>query len=360
MADLMRASFNFSELFKKYEGMKNPLLQINTDGKELVSKLPLPVESVRIKLSLVAANMAEILIGPIYDDEKRRFASNVKSAFSLGKIVDISIGYQSSAEKVFRGYVAIIGADFGERHYLRVTMMDVRRLMMKSGSRQMLHDVKNYSDAVSTILKDYSTLGRAEIDATNDKLVHPVSQTQNDYRFIVQELIGSGKTDREFFSFGDKIYFRKPRKVKDPVLSLKPQDALLSLSVQEEYENLSIEVIGYDPQKQAALTGKGKVDKASGQKNVTSKTPTLVLTDAEADTQEKANNRANAIAARLGNLKQTGRGTVLGLPQIVPGRYLNITDLESDYGNHKYYITDVEHEMTGTKFLTHFEIEGWT
>ena len=355
----MSSSFTFSDLYKKYDGLKTPLLQVNVDGKELVSKLPMPVDSVRIKLSLEAANMAELLIGPIYDEEKRKFAADIKSAFSLGKIVDISIGYQSSAEKVFRGYVALLGADFGERHYLRVTMMDARRLMMKSGSRQMLHNVKNYSDCVNTILKDYSKLGKAEIDATNDNLERPVSQTQNDYKFIRQELIESGKADREFFTFADKIYFRKPRKVSGPVLSLKPEDALLSLSVQEEYENLSVEVIGYDPVKQKALTGKGTVEKAGGQKSLTSKIPALTLTDADADTQEKANNRAKAIASKLGYLKQTGRGTTLGLPQIVPGRYLKISDLESDYGNHKFYITDVEHEMTGTRFLTHFEIEGW-
>ncbi|MBR1630092.1 MAG: hypothetical protein IJ679_12650, partial [Lachnospiraceae bacterium] len=248
---------------------------------------------------------------------------------------------------------------FGARHYFRVTMMDVRRLMMKSGSRQELHDVKNYSDAVGEILKDYSKLGKAEIDATGDKLEHPVSQTQNDYRFIVQELIQSGKTDREFFSFADKIYFRKPRKVTGPVLALKPEDALLELSVEEEYENLSVEVIGYDPKKQVSLTGKANVEKGKGQKALTTKTPTLTLTDAGADTQEKANNRAKAIAQRLGFQKQRGRGVCLGLPQIVPGRYLKIDDLESDYGNHKYYITDVEHELTGTKYLTRFEIGGW-
>ena len=114
MADLMSGSFTFKDLSKKYEDLKNPLLEVKVDGKELVKKLPLPVESVRIKLSLMAANMAELLIGPVYDEEKRQFTANVKSAFSLGKIVDISVGYQSSAEKVFRGMLPCLARISGQ------------------------------------------------------------------------------------------------------------------------------------------------------------------------------------------------------------------------------------------------------
>ena len=237
--------------------------------------------------------------------------------------------------------------------------MDARRLMMKSGTRQVLHDVKNYSDAVNTILKDYSSLGKAVVDATSDKLEHPVSQSQNDYRFITQELIASGKVEREFFVFADKIYFRKPRGSTSPVLSLKPDQALLSLSVQEEYENLEVEVIGYDPKKQQTLTAKTAVSAGKNMKKLGSVKPKLSLTDAEADTQDKVKARAKTLAQTRGWQKQTGSGMTIGLPQIVPGRYLEIKELEPDYGDHKYYITDVTHEMHGTHFVTRFEIEGW-
>ena len=359
MADLMTQTFSYANLTKTYEGFKAPLLKVTVNGTDLVTKLNMPVESVQIKLSINAANTAILKIGPIYDEESHSFSKDIKGKFSLGTVVELSIGYQSSAEKVFKGYVAMLGAEFGQRHYLVVTLMDARRLMMKSGSRQVLHDVKNYSDAVNTILKDYTSLGKAVIDATSDKLEHPVSQSQNDYRFITQELIASGKVDREFFVFADKIYFRKPRGQTSPVLSLKPEEALLSLVVQEEYENLQIEVIGYDPKKQVSLSAKTAVKAGKNVKKLGSSTPTLSLTDAEADTQEKVNARAKTIARMRGCQKQTGSGMTLGLPQIVPGRYLEIKDLEPDYGDHKYYITDVTHEMNGTHFLTQFAFEGW-
>ena len=359
MADLMTQSFSYASLSKTYDGFAAPLLQVTVNGTELVTKLNMPVDSVQIKLSLSAANMAILKIGPIYDEESHSFSKEIKGKFSLGTVVELAVGYQSSAEKVFKGYVAMLGAEFGPRHYLVVTLMDARRLMMKSGSRQVLHDVKNYSDAVSTILKDYTSLGKAVVDATSDKLEHPVSQSQNDYRFITQELIASGKVDREFFVFADKIYFRKPRGTTSPVLSLKPEEALLSLAVQEEYENLQVEVIGYDPKKQTALTAKKPVSAGKNLKKLGGATPTLTLTDAEADTQEKVNARAKTLAQTKGWQKQTGSGTTLGMPQIVPGRYLEIKDLEPDYGDHKYYITDVTHEMNGTHFLTQFAFEGW-
>ena len=359
MADLMTQAFSYESLAKTYDGFAAPLLQVKVNGTELVTKLSMPVASVRIKLSLAAANTAILKIGPIYDEESHSFKKDIKAKFSLGTVVELSIGYQSSAEKVFKGYVAMLGAEFGQRHYLVVTLMDARRLMMKSGTRQVLHDVKNYSDAVNTILKDYSSLGKAVVDATSDKLEHPVSQSQNDYRFITQELIASGKVEREFFVFADKIYFRKPRGSTSPVLSLKPDQALLSLSVQEEYENLEVEVIGYDPKKQQTLTAKTAVSAGKNMKKLGSVKPKLSLTDAEADTQDKVKARAKTLAQTRGWQKQTGSGMTIGLPQIVPGRYLEIKELEPDYGDHKYYITDVTHEMDGTHFVTRFEIEGW-
>ena len=48
----------------------------------------------------------------------------------------------------------------------------------------------------------------------------------------------------------------------------------------------------------------------------------------------------------------------IGLPEIIPGRYLKIERVDS-LMNRKYYITRVTHRFDRNGFLTDIETEGW-
>ena len=51
-------------------------------------------------------------------------------------------------------------------------------------------------------------------------------------------------------------------------------------------------------------------------------------------------------------------GTCIGMPEIVPGRFLKISDVDSLI-NKKFYVTDVTHTINYNGFLTSFAAEGW-
>ena len=359
MADLMTASCTYEALKKKYDGFCAPLIRIKMNGVDLVSTMNLSILDFKAKLSLEAASMVVFRLADIYDEESHSFASKVKSKFTLGSVVEVELGYLSSAQMIFKGFVAMLGAEYGEIPVLVVTLMDARRLMMLSGSRQLMYDVKNYSDAVNQILKNYSGLCSASVDATSDNLVKPVSQQNNDYFFITHDIIQAGKADREFFVLADKVYFRTPRKEKTPIMTMTLGRELYTLQMEEAYMDLQIEVSGYDPEKQSALTGKEKVETADTQKKLLSQTPVHTISDPDADTQEKVNQRAKALAAAKGWSLCSARGVAVGLPELVPGRYVKVKDLEADLGDHKYYIIEVNHEINGENFKTTFETGGW-
>lgn len=355
----MSGTYTYEQLSKKYANFCVPLIRLKQNGRDLITSLKLSVIYMKTSLSLDAANMVVLKIAGAYDEEKHSFDKKIKSAFALGNILEVEVGYLSSAVPVFKGFVALLGSEFFETPCIVLTLMDVRRLMMLSGSLQMLHEVKNYSDAFQTIISKYTKLAMAEIDSTNDQLEKPLSQTQDDYSFIKNELIGNGKADREFFALGEKVYFRKPRKVKQPIMTLQYGKELLALKVDEEYQDLSIEVVGYDAANQQVVTGNASVKKNQKQKKIFSKTPVLTLTDPTVDTAQKASDRAKQVAQEREWKVKTGRGICIGLPELVPGRFVEVKALEKDYADHKYYIKSVVHELSNENFQTTFEIGGW-
>ncbi len=359
MADLMTDTYTYGALSGKYDHFCVPLVKIKRNGKDLVSTMKLTVSEITVTLSLDAANMAVFKVGGIYDEEKHSFDSKVKNAFSLGSIMEVELGYVSSSKNIFKGYVAMVGAEFSTAPFLDVTLMDVRRLMMVSGNRYMLHEVVNYSDAFHDVMKKYSRLCSLEIDATDDKLETPLSQVQNDYLFVTRELIQKGKVDREFFSLGGKVYFREPGKVKQPVMALRFGRELLALKVDEEYQDLKMEVIGYDAKAQKTVRGSAVVAKNSSQKTIIAATQVFALADPSADTQEKANTRAEKMAKEKRWKVCSGHGVTVGLPELVPGRFVRVEALEDDYGNHDFYMRSVSHTIRNGSFQTEFMIGGW-
>lgn len=360
MAGLMTDTYTYDSLVNKYGNFHVPAIRLYIDGRDVVQDLGLNVLSLDVSLSLSAASSAVIRLSGIYDLEKRSFDSKVKNKFKLGTIVEIGIGYISEIQKVLKGFVALLSADFGANNCLVVTVMDVRRLMMISGTHHVLHDVKNYSDAVKTILNEYSKLCKTEIDATSDNLEAPLSQQSTDYDFIVKELIAKGLCNREFLVVGDTAYFRTPRKETRPICSLEFGRELRAFQMESAYTNIQIDVIGYDQskQQQQAVTGSATAKSTEAQSSLTSKVPVSVVVDPGADTQDKANVRAQAFANEQLTSGQNGKGTCVGLPELIPGRFVEIVKLE-DMANKKYYIKSVTHKISKEGFVTDFEIGGW-
>lgn len=359
MAGLMTDVYTYSSLANKYGNFRVPAVRLYINGSELNQELSQYIIDVEISLSLSAASVAVIRIDGRYDREKRSFDSKIAKKFKLGTIMEVGIGYGSEVKKVIKGFIAFLSTEFSGQECLVITVMDVRRLMMSSGVHHVLHDVKNYSDAVKKVLGTYSKLCKAEIDTTDDKLETPVSQNSTDYDFVAKELAASGRCGREFFVLADTAYFRKPRKEKRPVMQMEYGRELFFLQVESGYLDVKVEVSGYNQQEQKVITASETAKAKEAQNTLLSATPVSCISDAGADTQEKAKTRAEALADALLTSVQRGRGVSIGLPEIVPGRYLEVVKLE-EMVNKKYYITSVKHSLNQNSFQTEFEIGGWS
>lgn len=356
MADLMSGKVNYKQLANKYANFMVPAAKVKVNGMDVLRTQKLVIHEMEIVLSLEAASSAVIKFAHIYDEEQHSFGSAVKGTFMLGSIVEIELGYVSATEKVFKGYVEMAGVEMGESELFTVTLMDVKRLMMTSGKKSVLYHVGNYSDAFKKVMGSYSALCSTKVDATSDSLEDPIAQFSNDYDFVEHELINKGRADREFLVFAGVAYFRKPHKVTAPIIKLRYGRELLTLAVSHCYTDLKIEVIGVDDTEQI-VKGSANVTANASQKNLIIPTPVYTVTDPYADTRDEAVTRAEIIARREGERSSVGQGSTLGLPEIVPGRYIEVENVDSMFDK-KYYITEVTHVFTNDTFVTQFEVGG--
>ena len=358
MADPMSVTTDSSKLENKYGNFRVPAVRIKSSGSELVSSLGLTVLELSAELSLESAGMAVIKIAAAYDVKSHSFTSKIKNAFKLGTIIDIETGYLSTTEAVFKGYVAGLGIEYGETPLLVVKLMDARKLMMSGGIRRQIYEDKNYSDIFKKVMGAYSKLCSVVCDATSDNLETPVSQNTNDYNFVTNELIGTGKSDREFFVLLDKAYFRTPAKNKTPIMKIEPGKELFSFSMMADYLDTEINVIGYDPLKCKDISAKEKAKTSGTYSAVLTPTPSQFYFDPDADTESKAKGRAQALARIEEQNSCFAEGEMIGVPEIVPGRYLEIKNLD-EMADKKYYLTEVRHIISEHKYTTFFEARGW-
>ncbi len=356
MADLMTDSVTYTKLADKYANFIVPTVSIIVNGLNVVKTKGFIIYELEMKLSIEIASSVTIKIAHEYDIEKHSFSSGVKDTFKLGTVVEVEIGYLSSTQTLFKGYVEMVGVQMGEQDLFVVTLMDAKRLMMTSGKKNTLYTAANYSDIFKSIIENYSAVCSYSVEATNDQLENPVSQMTNDFDFIVTELIKKGRVNREFIILAGKAYFRKPCSAATPIMKVRYGRELTALTVSHCYKDLNIQVIGVDDT-QTVITGQAAVTSSLTQSKVLTSTPVFMTADPHADTQERADTKAEAIAQKEKEKCCIGQGSTIGIPEIVPGRYIEVENIDSML-NKKYYLTEVTHLYTRESYTTQFEIGG--
>ena len=350
---LMDGSYQYADLVKKYGQFRVPAAKLKVDGSELKN---VGVDNISVTLSLEAASAVTFTVLGAYDAKKSGFRSDVKSKLKLGAKVSLSLGYGSSLTEVFQGFISGVGVNFSGIPTLSITAMDARRLMMEGTSREEVHVVTTYSAAFQEVIKRYSALcPKTQVDATDSNEITQIVQRTSDYDFIVGNL--TKKANREFFILGDTAYFREERKVKKPVVKLTWGESIISFSRNSLYQNLKITVIGFDPENKKTITAQVTEKAEEAQKAVGAQHET-VISDPDAQEVAKAKKRAEKEALERKRKAQSGSVDCIGLPELVPGRFVSLAGLDSDLNN-DYYIREVRHEFSSDGFTTRMEIGGW-
>ena len=345
------------DLYSKYKGFQTPAAKILLgDGKlDLMNRLNARVDELTVTLPMENSGSASFSIVNAYDGKNRKLDSTIMDQLVLGNIVRVQLGYESNLESLFTGFIYSVKIEYEDSVRLSINAMDLRRLMEDTTREKQAWKAGCVSDVVKQVLKDYSKLySRIVVDKTPDIETLTVTQNETDLAFINRLAM---EEHRSFFVFDDVIYFRRKGQ-KAPALTMSWGRDLITFSKESIYVDQKITVVGLKEEGKEPLTATVEVKTEDNMNCLVPGGNGVLISSPKSDTQDKVTKKAEKKAEVMRTKKQTGSGTCVGIPELVPGRFITLSGLESKL-NGNYQVKSVTHSFGGDGFRTSFEIGGY-
>ncbi len=369
------ASYKYGDLKKIYHDFEHPVAVLKVGNKDFAdNKNAWILNDIEVELTCgFEASIATFCIYNVFSKYTSTFEfDDLKKYIQLGQKTEISLGYLDQTRTVFIG--VITRAEFiyenEEQPYVRVTAMDVKGIMMACGFAKQLK-AENYSDAVKEVftrtaynkMQQYGML-TLEVDDTPDKQSSEKDTAktievlnESDYEFVVR---AARRYNYEFFAHCDTVYFRKARKNKEILMELGPGTGLLGFDIGYDITGLveQVEVRGMDTGKAKVIQAKEKIkNKISTGSHAKAllKGSVKVYTDPSVASKAEAQNRAEFLAEQTAYRFGSADCKSVGLPELIPGRYIRIAALGTAVEN-LFYLQTVRHVICqGEGFRTYLE-----
>lgn len=350
------AVITMSSLAAKYKDFMVPALKVKVGGFDVIGASEYAVESVEVTLSQSAASAAVLKLTHVYDLESRSFNDDVSSDFILGELVDIEMGYGSSLTSMFYGYVDEIIYELSDNPTVRVTAVDVRKMMMGSKKSNISHQVKSYSDAFDEVVKKYKPAYKTkDVDATEKLEGDCIIQNGSDYDFIKEELCRKG--NRDFFVHAGKLYFKDISAELFSTVEMEWGQDFLSFQRRASFQDAIIRILGQDADKKEEVTAEVKVKADDTQKSLVQNETTQM--DAAVEDNSDAKKIAEHKADEMKKQARQASGVCIGVPEIQPGGRVKIKKGDSKLIDGTYDVMEVKHTFSSDGYKTSFEVGGW-
>lgn len=343
---------DFQTLAEKYNNFAAPAMKLYVGSTEVISEQGLVIENLSVSLSASQSGSVHFNVVNAFQLSSRTYMQQIKNTFQLGSTLKVELGYGSNTTSIFQGYISELSLDYGEVPEIAVTALDVRRLLMDTVHQGYVRKVTGYSQAFQELMEGYSAFyDTLEVEATSEELTQLI-QKDTDYRFIQEQLCAN--SDREFIVVGGTVYFRTPKKDKEAVVLLQWGEGLMSFQERKNLCNQTIRVHGRAENKRDNCTVEVTVNTEG------SATDFMVIREyqkpaliGEAAIRKYAEQLANKQMGKYNG----GSGTCIGLPELMPGVYIQLGNLDSKKPK-KYYISSVKHSFGSGGFTTQFDVEG--
>lgn len=380
----------FDTLKKTYMEFESPQAAIFFAGSAFQNKNNYVIDDIHVEVtSDFEASVASFRIYNSYDQGASSFQySEIKQQVCIGNTLDIVLGYLGVGETVFHGFVA--GLDFhydaGGLPYIEVTGMDIKGVMMASCYSQQI-SAASYSAAVeqifarsvySSLMQDMSLKVTATPDAgasgsalgglggsigggmlggmsggqsASATTIEMVAES--DYEFVVK---AAKRFNYEFFADRNTVYFRPAKADTSVQAELAVGAGIIEFNVGYSVSGLVGEI-----ETRSVDAGTGKLVKASKKLSqdaaIESKARALVskaqkvYIDASIQSQQDADARVASLFEKMRYRLGSFEATCVGIPDLVPGRFLDVKGMGEPADN-SFYITTVTHQFSSMNGYT--------
>ena len=356
--DLMSGKTSYAMLKKKYSDMRAPTIRITAGGVELTQKLGCGITDLAIELSCgYEASGCSFTVLHEYEPEKTMFRPNGAVKYlQIGAPIEVAVGYIVT-ETVFSGYISEVEYTWDEGHTpeIRCSCTDAKCLMMKSQRMEIVKEQK-LSQTITAVLNERPAsafLKGSKVDkqTLKDEIIR--LPLESDYNFLVRYAQYTGS---EFFILQGKAYFREKPASTPPIMTLSLGRGMYSAQASMRSNALikQVQVNGIDPETGKAINGKaaikGKFSKGPTASRVMEGTTKFYFDENIINAQQ-----ATARAATLMEDQQKDfmvlRANCMGIPELVPGRYVKIKGLAPELEK-SWYIQQVRHTVDDRGFRT--------
>ena len=363
----------YRSLKEKYGAFRYPMVEIEVNGKSITSaggSTRIGISEVNIELTAgYEASQAVFNIYNVYDYEEATFNfGTIKKFVTLGSQVKIYRGYEAAYTEVFTGIIVRVNflVEEGDVGHVEITCMDLKAVMMANRYNKRLK-ATSYSDAVKEIFdqqiyqgfKNSGMIDGFKIDKTPDKQSTPSAGAkedetdrtiemvgESDYEFIVK---AAKKFNFDFFVLGGVVYFRRAKSDQTTQIEISSGAKIRRLSVEYDMTGLveKVEVRGLDVGKakvvKESLKNSFKFSKGNKAKALISGSK-FVYVDPSVSNSDDAANRAQYLYEEMTHRYGTLDLDMVGIPEILPGRYIKIQDVGEAVSN-TFYVQTVRHTL---------------
>lgn len=363
------ATHNYIDLKTKYDGFQHPIIVLTIDGKDFSQNdAGFVVSDIEVELtSGYEASIATFCLYNTFDNTTSQFRTEeVKKYICIGSGVELDLGYEKEVRQVFSGFISRVNFFYeeGEMPGIRVTAMDVKGVMMANRySRQLT--ASSYGEAVKEILNKGPYMGMTnsqlikgiEVSATPDKSMNSSASNkasdrtiemvaESDYEFVVK---AAKRYNYEFFTECGTVYFRKAKQNAEVVMKMGPAEGLTSFDVEYDVTGLveTIKARSTDVSKGRVIESKQKFNQKISMGNKAKKlikNSEKVYLDATITSKEEADYRVDSLMEEMSYRFGSLQGTCVGLPELLPGKFLELQSLGEPADNY-FYLTKVVHKI---------------
>ncbi len=373
----------------KYENLYAPVFQILVNGSDIMTrgedntKESIEISSVTIDNTLDGADTFSFIVNNAFDTTKGELRSFIDEVLVFNAEVEIRLGYGSKLKTIMNGILVSVKISFpsGGAPQAEVGGFDISYQMMKEKKPRSWND-KTDNEVVKEIASEYKlqTLPndddpfpkKESIEDTEIKYPQIVKQEkESDFEFLKRL---AERNYYEFFVFRKTLYFRKPARESQPVVTLEWDKSLVSFSPELDIAErvYQVDVLGQDTTQQKinivaeATINNDEISRMFLREVValftsfrTGEKVTKQLISEQVKqpviSEEHAKSMAKAILLKKHEDVLKGSGESIGVPDILAGTNIDLKGLGSKFSQ-IYYLHKTNHSISNSGYQTTFDV----
>lgn len=364
---------NFSKLSNTYKNFYAPAFAIEVEGQDLLLE-KVEVFGVTVNLPLEGAADFSFTVNNPFDHGVGEFRYLKNGLLDVGKNVVIKTGYgdRKGLKPVLTGLITGVDVSFPANGISQLSVKgynNLHKLMKDQVSKNWGSDNPiKYSDIVREIAGKYR-LDTAHVEDTREPHRQIKQDRESDYDFIKKKL--AEKLGFEVFVLENSLYFRTPANEKrDVITTLEWGRTLISFSPQINLANQvsAVEVRGWNSTDQQPIIGRAQKGEESG-RDRGRRSGGEAAAGSQGETarhfwrpvpnRREATDIAKSILDRLSKEFVTGNGECIGIPDILPGKNIELAGLGHKFSK-VYYLEKVTHSVSSSGYKTTFSVKEST